>query len=142
MRDDAELLDAGHLYAPHFWHGAKPWKPKPGQCRHAVSDEGRWPSYHQCGRKTKVTRTVKHHGEVIEVEYCGQHDPVVVKAKADARTAKWRAKWDARDAAEAEKRRFAALHADALAALKQIANGHNDPRSLALEVLTKQAEEV
>lgn len=138
--DAEEPLDAGFLYSPLHWLQSTPWTPTPGQCRADVDTRGIMCHSHQCSRKAKVTRTVKHHGKIVEVEYCGQHDPVAVKAKNRERSAKWRAEWAAQDAAIAEKERRAAVREDALAALKQIANGHNDPRSLALETLAKHGE--
>lgn len=138
--DAEEPLDAGFLFSPLFWRSDKPWKPTPGQCRARVHDSGRSVTSHQCRRKAKVTRTVKHHGEVVAVEYCGLHDPVAVKAKRDAKRAKWKAEREARDAAAAEKTRQTDLRNDALDALKQIATGHNDPRTLALETLAKHGE--
>lgn len=126
-------LDAGHLYRPRFWPHAQPWKPKAGQCRCAVPDEGRWPTYHQCNRKAKVTRTVKLHGEIVEVEYCGQHDPVAVAEKDAARKAKYDAQWAAREAKWARQRAGEA----ALDIVRQVAKGHNDPRTICLDFLTK-----
>ena len=49
-----------------------------------------WPSggYHpgSCERTASVTRDGRH--------YCKQHDPVAVKARDDARSAKWQVKRD------------------------------------------------
>lgn len=139
MKDESPP-SSGFLYAPRWWPHDKPWAPEPGQCRAGIYDSGRSLWSHQCRRKAKVTRTVEHHGEIVEVEYCGIHDPVAVKAKRDARDAKWNAEWAAQKQAAAEKKRAADLHAAALAAIKQIASGHNDPRSLALEVLAQHGE--
>lgn len=138
--DAEEPLDAGFLYAPRWWPHEEPWTPEPGRCRAGMHTSGRSLSSHQCSRKAKVTRTVKYHGKVIEVEYCGLHDPVAVKAKREAREAKWQTQWNAERAEAAEKKRQTDLRNDALDALKQIASGHNDPRTLALETLAKHGE--
>jgi len=131
-----EPVDAGHIHTgPSRQFGGSAWQPDMANCRAAVHDGGRWPGFHQCTRKVKVTREVNHHGKIVEMGYCKQHDPVAVKAKADA----WRAKLDAdcaeRDAQRKAKRDAEDLARAAIAALRQIAAGHNDPRSLAIEVL-------
>jgi hypothetical protein len=61
-----------------------------------------------------------------------QHDPATIKARREARAAKWRA--DADKAREAE-RAATQLGKDAIAALQAIADGHNDPRGLAQSVM-------
>jgi hypothetical protein len=82
---------------------------------------GEWRS-HQCKRKR---------GYGPEEAYCKTHDPVAIKAKDDARSAKWADEW-----AEAEAKRKLASHAQSfLDALRLIANGHNAPRSLAIEAI-------
>lgn len=138
MADEEKPLDAGFLYSPMFWRGDKQWKPKPGQCRASV--RGSTYMSHQCDRKAKVTREVLRHGKLAQVEYCGQHDPVKVKAAHDKRQAKWKANWNAKQAKSAEDARLNRLGNAARKALKQIAAGHNDPRTLALEVLAKHGE--
>ena len=60
--------------------------------------------------------------------YCKQHDPITVKAKDDARQAKWEAEWAATLRKAARPKAFKA-------ALEAIADGHNDPRTLAIETL-------
>lgn len=135
-------LEAGHLFAPRFMpKDAPPFVPEPGRCRAAVHEGGRSVGFYQCTRKSKVTRTVlTRNGQTAEVEYCRTHDPVAVKAKAE----KWRADFDAKGARErahfAELKRQKDLGAAAIAALKQIAAGHNDPRTLALELLAEHGE--
>jgi hypothetical protein len=73
-----------------------------------------------------------------EQAYCKQHDPVAEKARNDERDARW--------AAEREEiRANLKLQRNAqnfLDALRLIANGHNDPRSLALEAITHYGEQV
>lgn len=134
------IPDAGHLFKPSFMPKGATWEPRPGFCRHAVHEGGRGVGFHQCFKRAKVTRTVDHGGKVIEAEYCAVHDPVAVKAKAD----KWRADYEAKRERESaryrEMARQKALSDAAIAALKQIAAGHNDPRTLALKLLAEHGE--
>jgi hypothetical protein len=60
--------------------------------------------------------------------WCKQHDPVAVKAKNEARTAKWRKEW-------AEKDRLRDFERGCQDAIRQIAAGHNDPRGLAQSLI-------
>jgi hypothetical protein len=71
-------------------------KPK---CCGKVSPAGSWRSY-PCGKNASMEHEGKH--------YCKTHHPPTVKAKADARTAKWRAEWDALDEAKEKARAEAA----------------------------------
>lgn len=99
-----------------------PLKADYSKCCVQVSDrDTRWPRYYQCGRKN---------GHGPHGAYCKQHDPVALKAKADARSAKWRAEWDA-------KARDAEFTKSARKAIHDIAAGHNDPRALAQSILDK-----
>ena len=68
------------------------------------------------------------HGE--QGAYCKQHDPLVVSAKRNARSAKWKAEWAAKD-------RDAEFTRAARQAIRDIAAGHNDPRGLAQSILDK-----
>lgn len=74
--------------------------------------------------------------------YCSTHDPVAVKANRKAREAKWSAEYDARVAARKEDMRVRQLGIAAVDAIKAIAKGHNDPRSLAIHVLTSCKEPI
>lgn len=94
-------------------------KPDYTRCCEQVYGAGRGGGSHQCNRKNGFGP----HGA-----YCKQHDPDAVKAKYAARQAAWDAKsaketalWNAKAALEP--------------ALRQIADGHNDPRSLAESVI-------
>lgn len=109
-------------------------EPKPERCwAHDSSPHG-----FQCGKpgKTKLAD-----GST----WCGHHNPAA-RARNDARKAATRAKWDARWGAlqEATERQNRRRLADAAAwgAIRQIADGHNDPRSLAQEVLAMLPEQV
>jgi len=131
-----DLVEAGHIYEHHGWWPYKtPWQPDLARCRASVSDVGMGCSFHQCSRKVKTTRTVNHKGKVVDLGYCTTHDPVRVKEKND----KWRADFDAKQAAEkrayTEKKNLLDCGKAAIEALRQIAAGHNDPRSLAIEIL-------
>lgn len=74
-------------------------------------------------------------GELVTLGYCSVHDPV----KVAERQRKRKEKWDAERAAEVAKRKAKEAERDlgkrAVEALRRIADGHNDPRSLAQEVL-------
>lgn len=97
-------------------------KPDPARCCVEVYGRERWASFSQCARKR---------GFGPEQAYCKQHDPAVVKAKRDASEAKYQASMKvSRDKWHLER------HAPALlAALRQIADGDNDPRAVAADVL-------
>lgn len=76
-----------------------------------------------------------------EEAYCKQHDPAAVKAKHEARNAKWQAQYDAskrRAEVAKENERRGAIYPLLIATLQSIANGHNDPASLAREVLESE----
>jgi hypothetical protein len=81
-----------------------------------------------CTRASKVERGGKF--------YCAIHDPVRVKEKHEQRATAWDAKWTAERAERERGIAEAALKDRALAAIRLIADGHNDPRSLAVEVLS------
>ena len=140
MAENRKLPDAGFIYdGPRYWPRSEPWQPKAGNCRASVHDrDSRSFNSHQCSKKAKVVRKVLHHGKEVEFGYCGLHDPVAVAEKRAKREAAWRAKWDAEQAAwkaKQDARELAERAERAIEALRQIAAGHNDPRSLAIEVL-------
>lgn len=136
---DDELPRSGPIWTPHA--SAKDWTPPPGTCSAAARGKRFHPV--RCGRVAKVKRRVLDHaGNVLEVEYCGTHDPVKVREKNEAREKAWQAKWDAREASRREADRRLSLRNECLEAIKEIARGHNDPRSLALEILQKHSEEL
>ena len=56
-------------------------------CSTNVYDRGCFGRSHQCERAASVERAGKF--------FCKQHDPVAIKAKSDARTAKWEAEFAA-----------------------------------------------
>ena len=80
-----------------------------------------WASSLQCARKN---------GHGPHGAYCKQHDPVAVKAKDEARRAKYKAERD-------KKERVHVFQSDCIAAIRKIAEGHNDPRGLAQDIIAK-----
>lgn len=95
--------------------------PNPDNCAAEVyRDHHHW----QCTRK-------RGHGP--EGAYCKQHDPQTVAKKR----AEWEAKWEADWIARRAKRRCENFAPRFEEALRQIASGHNDPRSLATELLAE-----
>ncbi len=86
------------------------------RCQEIVLDSwSNWPRYHQCERRAKVG------------DRCGQHDPVAIEAKRDAKDAANKGDMAARQVNWSAKK--------FLRALQQIAAGHNDPRTLAKEAV-------
>jgi hypothetical protein len=107
------------FHSKYYGASYSPQKPDAERCCEGIY--GDWRS-HQCKRKR---------GYGPEEAYCKTHDPVAVKAKNDAQSAKWAAEW-----AEAEaKRKLASNAQNFLDSLRLIADGHNDPRSLAIEAI-------
>jgi len=82
---------------------------------------------HQCTNKVKVKRD--------GIGFCGLHDPVALKAKLDAKLAAYKAKAEVRQRMEDEATTARKLRENALCAIRQIVDGHNDPRALARTVL-------
>lgn len=117
-----------HVFRGNF---GRDHEPSPKYCAAAVPDGGRSVSFHQCGHKPKVKRTVK--GK--EYGFCAIHDPVVVDRRRKERHVKYDAASAARTAAWARADQLDKAKNAALAALELIRDGHNDPRSLARETL-------
>lgn len=109
------------LHKPRYgtWAGnPRGQSPDPALCCEEILPPGRGMIFQQCGK-------VRGHGP--EGAYCFTHDPARREAKAAAAQAAYDAKW-------AGERRRVALQAFApkmLEALQAIADGHNDPRTLA-----------
>jgi hypothetical protein len=140
--DNPDLLDSGFIYRPNRISTAdgEDWTHAPGSCVASVRSEDTYFS-HQCSRKAKVEREVIYHGKPVRFSYCAIHDPAAVKKRQDARLAKWRAKWDAARQAAKDREAAANLREAALEGLKAIANGHNDPMTLAREILAEHREQ-
>jgi hypothetical protein len=96
-------------------------KPDFARCCVEVTDYStRWPRYHQCSKK-------RGHGP--DGAYCKQHDPEAVKARRDASTARSNEKMN--------KERYGWYGRKFFGALQKIAEGHNDARGLAQEVVAE-----
>lgn len=90
-------------------------------CVNVVPDErGGAARAHQCHKKR---------GYGPGLAYCKQHDPDAVKARRDAADEKWRLEQNAK--------RYQWHGREFYDALEQIANGHNDARGLAQEIIDK-----
>lgn len=89
------------------------------KCCATVWNREGWSRSGQCNRK-------RGHGP--DGAYCKQHDPTAVKARNDAADARGKAQWRVRRY-EIHGRRFFEV-------LKKIAEGHNDARGLAQEVIS------
>lgn len=87
-------------------------------CEEVGRDIGHRTSFGQCTRKR---------GYGPGGEYCKQHDPAAVKARREKSDSEWKAKFN--------KDRVRYYGASFLAVLQQIADGHNDPRTLAKETI-------
>jgi hypothetical protein len=83
-------------------------------CEEVSAYVGNWPQFSQCSRP-------RGHGP--DSAYCKQHDPEVVKAR--------RAKADAKSNIAYQKQRLEWAGPRFFRVLQEIANGHNDPRSIA-----------
>lgn len=100
-----------------------------GQCaQHIYSPLGNGHSIPgRCSRAGKL--------ECNGFKFCGQHYPPNVRAKDKERHARWERESAARTKEWEAEKAARDLRERSLAAIKQIAAGHNDPRGLALEVL-------
>ena len=116
MMDGQFTDDFKAQYRRSYGRGYSPVAPDYTRCADSVVD-----GFHssQCSRKN---------GHGPHGAWCKQHDPIARAAKRDAQNAKWRAESELKLARHAAN---AALEP----ALRQIAAGHNDPRSLAESVI-------
>lgn len=111
---------------PYINHWSKQ-RHSPEYCCAAVHDGGRSVGFHQCSFKPK-----HWYGSL---GYCTKHDPNNVLAERHRRDEEYRGKL-AEYNAKLEASVRARLFAEACeAAVRSIAAGHNDPRSLCLEIL-------
>lgn len=125
----AETRLTAHVWSGHFTKR----EGDPERCRAAVAEGGRSPMFHQCRRKPTVFRDCAE--PVGRFGFCGVHDPLVVMEKRAAREAQWRKEWDARDAMEKRRRNRDRAEKRCVEVLREIADGHNDPRAIAREAL-------
>lgn len=91
---------------------------KTPRCQKWVYSRDGWGRSHQCSRSAKVDGT-----------WCRQHDPKAAKRRLEERAARYETEW--------QRRRLEIAGPRFHAALRQIAEGHNDPGALAREVLEK-----
>lgn len=123
---------ARDIQSPHRSHFSnRPHDPE--RCCASVHDSGRSVTFHQCCR-----RPVIHYGAL---GYCRQHDPAKVVADREARDRAMRERWAKQDAQIMHNNAMVKFRNKALAAIRQIAAGHNDPRALAQSVLALEPEE-
>ena len=114
------------LWADHRYDRAPDLK-----CCRASVYEGVSRNFYQCSRKATIFRCV----EGRDVGFCRQHDPEAVAARNAARNAAWKAESDARTARFYREKREREAVAACREAMQLIADGHNDPRTLAAETL-------
>jgi hypothetical protein len=96
-------------------------KPDYARCAASVADGGRMVTSIQCSRKN---------GHGPEGAWCKQHDPQAIAAKRKSELAARKKAWD-------NASRKAAFIAEAQDAIRAIAEGHNDPMTLAREILAR-----
>lgn len=109
------------LYKPKYgaWAGLPAGhKPDFTRCCEEVASRERWTRWSQCNRP-------RGHGP--DGAYCKQHDPEAVKARRAAVDARAKVAW--------RERRLEWYGSTFFKALVEIANGHNDARGLAQEVV-------
>lgn len=102
------------------WAGLAGARYHPEHCCEPVYSQDKWSREHQCNRRN---------GHGPEGLYCKQHDPAVVKARRSEQSRKDYEKWN-EDRKNHHGKNFYTV-------LKQIADGHNDARTLASETLSK-----
>jgi hypothetical protein len=93
-------------------------KPDFTRCCETVWNRERFSRHYQC---------TKPRGHGPDGAYCKQHDPAAVKARDEASRARHNAKWN--------KERYQWYGRTFFDALVKIAEGHNDARGLAQEVI-------
>lgn len=127
MADEVTTPERTEAFLSHYPANYGAWagrpdgvKPVYSRCCESVSTRDRWGIGSQCARKN---------GHGPEGAYCKQHDPAAVEARERAAAEASKAKYD-KWRKEVNGARFYAV-------LKQIADGHNDARGLAQEVLAK-----
>lgn len=101
-------------YEPLAWQKVLGYTVDPARCRASVH-ETRGIGSHQCTRKPKA-------GE----RYCATHSPAAIERRAEAADKRYQ------ESLKRDRERRGGVFLDAL---RQIAAGHNDPRSLAIETI-------
>lgn len=100
------------------------------QCCENVRGVGGW-------RNARCSRPAGHGPDG---KYCKQHDPAAVAKREVARQEKFETEWAAKKASWAASARRDARDAACVEAIRSIAAGHNDPRSLAVAVLNEYGD--
>ena len=102
-------------------YGRRNNRPDFARCAEKVYSGSIWVGSNQCSRKN---------GHGPSGAFCKQHDPYTLAAKRVANEAARRQEWDA-------KARESAFTAESKKAIRAIAEGHNDPMTLAREILDR-----
>lgn len=111
-------------YTPRSPYGSL----RAGYCCASVADGGRSVDFHQCSRKVVIEYGV--------LGYCRQHDPAAIRAKKEEDERRM-----AKEAAARRRReRIAAFRVQAGNLVVAIANGHNDPVTLARDLFDAYAD--
>lgn len=141
---DEPIYEQGHV------HIGRPGSsgPSPKYCCHAVHEGGHGVGFYQCNNGPKYFRLVARIDwrtgeattEPVERGYCGTHDPVRVAERKKKRNEKNAAEEVIRKAKQDKRRTREEFVAACIEAVRKIGAGHNDPRTLALEVLQKEPE--
>jgi hypothetical protein len=108
-------------FRPEYGHGSYCKRPDFARCADSVYLGSVWHGSKQCSRKN---------GHGPDGAFCKQHDPVALAAKRVAEEAAWKREWD-------QKARESAFTSESKAAIRAIAEGHNDPMTLAREILAR-----
>ena len=107
-------------FRPAYGHYGRD-RPDFARCAATVGSGSVWHGSKQCSRKN---------GHGPDGAFCKQHDPQAIAAKRNSELA-------ARKKAWANASRKAAFIAEAQDAIRAIAEGHNDPMTLAREILAR-----
>lgn len=90
------------------------------------------PDYSRCAAEVCVgfsfSQCTRKNGHGPHGAWCKQHDPVARKAKAEAQKTELAREWARKDA----ERKF---RTSCVEAIRRIAEGHNDPRGLAMAIV-------
>lgn len=98
----------------------------------AGNPKGHAPDYERCVATVKgagwhYCQCSKKRGYGPDEAYCKQHDPAVIEARVQKKLERYHQRWN--------QERYKIHGPTFYAALKKIADGHNDPRTLAKEII-------
>lgn len=125
-----ETEEQARAAAPPFKNRWSNDGPSPEFCCASVHNGGRSVSFHQCTRKPK-----NWYGTL---GYCDTHDPNKFRERRDKKQAEWQAKWNYSNRLHEFESRQRKFKDACVQAVRQIAAGHNDPRSLCSELLAQE----